>query len=95
MNESCNPSYYEMLPRLDLLDMRKYSGSGFGIGVVTKLADAYYPQISMSGTTHASQWRVRDTKDIMRDIKRLQADFNIRNWDYDKIYNQIKNILPE
>ena len=47
MNESCNPSYYEMLPRLDLLDMRKYSGSGFGIGVVTKLADAYYPQISM------------------------------------------------
>lgn len=96
MNESGNPSYYEMLPRLDLLDMRKYSGSGFGIGVVTKLADAYYPQISMSGTTHASQWRVRDTKDIIRDIKRLQADFKIRNMFFiDTAFNKPIEVAKE
>ena len=23
------------------------------------------------------------------------TDFNISNWDYNKVYNQIKNILPE
>ena len=36
-------SYFHNAPRLDLLDMRRYNGSGFGVGVVTKLAQAYYP----------------------------------------------------
>ena len=36
-------SNFHRAPRRDLLDMRAYNGSGFGVGVITKLAQSYYP----------------------------------------------------
>ena len=62
-------------PRLDLLDMRKYNGSGFGVGVVTKLAQAYYP--TSNDGFDGSDWRIRDPDEVVREITGLNSEFGI------------------
>ena len=62
-------------PRLDLLDMRKYNGSGFGIGVVTKLAQAYYPTLDSS--FDGDDWRARPPEEVVEEVAALNRDFGV------------------
>ena len=62
-------------PRLDLLDMRRYDGSGFGVGVVTKLARSYYPTVN--GGYDGEDWRVRDPSEVIAEIADLNARYGI------------------
>ena len=68
-------SDFHRAPRLDLLDMRKYNGSGFGVGVVTKLAQAYYP--TSDGGFDGTDWRIRDPEEVVDEIQNLNADYGI------------------
>ena len=68
-------SDFHNFPRLDLLDMQKYNGSGFGVGVVTKLAQAYYPTLDSS--FDGSDWRARPADEVVEEIAGLNRDFGI------------------
>ena len=68
-------SDFHRAPRLDLLDMRRYNGSGFGVGVVTKLAQAYYP--TSDGGFDGTDWRIRDPEEVVDEIQNLNADYGI------------------
>ncbi len=69
-------SNFHRSPRLDLLDMRAYNGSGFGVGVVTKLAQAYYP--TPGADYNGGDWRIREPQEVVNEIRALDADFGIR-----------------
>ncbi len=66
---------FHRFPRLDLLDMGKYNGSGFGVGVVTKLAQAYYPTLDSS--FDGGDWRARPPEEVVEEIAALNRDFGI------------------
>ena len=68
-------SDFHRAPRLDLLDMRRYNGSGFGVGVVTKLAQAYYP--TSGDGFDGTDWRIRDPDEVVDEIRNLNAEFGI------------------
>ena len=68
-------SDFHNAPRLDLLDMRRYDGSGFGVGVVTKLARAYYP--NLEGGFEGDDWRVRDPSEVVDEIADLNARYGV------------------
>ena len=63
VSEGSFTSDFHRAPRLDLLDMRKYNSSGFGVGVVTKLAQAYYP--TSGDGFDGSDWRIRDPDEVL------------------------------
>lgn len=75
VSEGSFTSDFHRAPRLDLLDMRKYNGSGFGVGVVTKLAQAYYP--TSDGGFDGTDWRIRDPEEVVDEIRNLNADYGI------------------
>ena len=68
-------SNFHRAPRLDLLDMRAYNGSGFGVGVVTKLAQAYYP--TPGADYSGGDWRIRDPQEVVDEIRALDDEFGI------------------
>ena len=68
-------SNFHRSPRLDLLDMRAYNGSGFGVGVVTKLAQSYYP--TPGANYSGDDWRIRDPQEVVDEIRALDDDFGI------------------
>ena len=68
-------SSFHRAPRLDLLDMRAYNGSGFGVGVVTKLAQAYYP--TPGADFDGGDWRIREPREVVDEIRALDDDFGI------------------
>lgn len=68
-------SAFHKPPRLDLLDMRAYNGSGFGVGVITKLAQAYYP--TPGASFDGSDWRIRPPEEVVAEIRALNHDFGI------------------
>ena len=68
-------SDFHNAPRLDLLDMRRYDGSGFGVGVVTKLARAYYP--NLEGGFEGDDWRVREPSEVVDEIADLNARYGV------------------
>ena len=68
-------SSFHRAPRLDLLDMRAYNGSGFGVGVVTKLAQAYYP--TPGADFSGGDWRIREPSEVVDEIRALDNDFGI------------------
>ena len=68
-------SSFHRAPRLDLLDMRAYNGSGFGVGVVTKLAQAYYP--TPGADFNGGDWRIREPSEVVNEIRALDNDFGI------------------
>jgi hypothetical protein len=70
-------SNFNRPPRLDLLDMPRYNGSGFGVGVITKLAQAYY-QTTDSTKFSGQDWRIRPTEEVIEEIRNLNADFGIQ-----------------
>ena len=75
VSEGSFTSDFHRAPRLDLLDMRKYNGSGFGVGVVTKLAQAYYP--TSGDGFDGSDWRIRDPDEVLNEVKGLNSEFGI------------------
>ena len=64
-------------PRLDLLDMPRYNGSGFGVGVITKLAQAYYPTTD-SEKFSGQDWRIRPADEVIEEIRNLNTEFGIQ-----------------
>ena len=68
-------SSFHRAPRLDLLDMRAYNGSGFGVGVITKLAQAYYP--TPGADFNGGDWRIREPSEVVDEIRALDNDFGI------------------
>ena len=75
VSEGSFTSDFHRAPRLDLLDMRKYNGSGFGVGVVTKLAQAYYP--TSGDGFDGSDWRIRDPDEVVDEVRGLNSEFGI------------------
>ena len=55
--------------------MRRYNGFGFGVGVVTKLAQAYYP--TSDDGFDGTDWRIRNPDEVVDEIKSLNSDFGI------------------
>ena len=68
-------SSFHRAPRLDLLDMGAYNGSGFGVGVVTKLAQAYYP--TPGADFSGGDWRIREPSEVVDEIRSLDNNFGI------------------
>ena len=64
-------------PRLDLLDMRRYDKAGFGVGVVTKLAQAYYPAGS-GDRFNGSDWRIRPPEEVVGEVRSLGIEHGIK-----------------
>ena len=77
VNEGRFTSNFQRPPRLDLLDMRRYNGSGFGVGVITKLAQAYYPTTD-SEKFSGRDWRIRPAEDVIEEIRNLDTEFRIQ-----------------
>lgn len=75
LSEGRFTSVFHRAPRLDLLDMRAYNGSGFGVGVITKLAQAYYP--TQGAAYDGSDWRIRPPEDVVDEIRSLNDEFSI------------------
>ena len=70
-------SEFSKPPRLDQLDMARYEKAGFGIGVVTKLGNAFSNSIIAENDTRS--WRVlRPIEDVIDDIRDLQDRYNLR-----------------
>ena len=65
-------------PRLDLLDLRRYDRAGFGVGVVTKLAQYYYPTADGRGGYGGEDWRIRDVDEVVDEVSALHARSGIR-----------------
>ena len=64
-------------PRLDQLDMARYEKAGFGIGVVTKLGDAFTNSIIAENNT--SSWRVlRPIEEVIDEVHDLKKRFGLR-----------------
>lgn len=80
VGEGSFTSDFKVSPRLDLLDMKRYNGSGFGVGVVTKLARAYYPTESKSAQPAGESWRIRDIAEVVDEVKDIQGKFGIRKF---------------
>ena len=68
-------SSFHRAPRLDLLDMGAYNGSGFGVGVITKLAQAYYP--TPGADFNGGDWRIREPSEVVDEIRSLDSNFGI------------------
>ena len=73
-------STFEVRPRLDLLDMKKYDGSGFGVGVITKLAAVYYPKVGDTTWHTGEDRRIREVAVVLDEIKGIQARYGIRKF---------------
>lgn len=80
ISEGSFASSFDVRPRLDLLDMRKYNGSGFGVGVVTKLGQAYYPKEGDKTWFSGENWRIREVAEVIDEVKDIQAKFGIRKF---------------
>ncbi|PKB79182.1 MAG: hypothetical protein BZY88_14720 [SAR202 cluster bacterium Io17-Chloro-G9] len=70
-------SQFAKPPRFDQLDMARYEKAGFGIGVVTKLGDAFTNSIIAENNT--ASWRVlRPIEEVIEEIQGLQERFGLR-----------------
>ncbi|MCH8063289.1 MAG: cobalamin-dependent protein [Chloroflexi bacterium] len=70
-------SDFRLSPRLDLLDMRRYDKAGFGVGVVTKLAQAYYPT-GAGDKFNGSDWRIRPPEEVIDEVRNLGTEHGIK-----------------
>lgn len=76
-NDAEFPDSFEIAPRLDLLEISKYDKAGFGIGVVTKLADYYYQTNDRKEWADGNGWRIRPVDAVLEEIKSLNVRFGI------------------
>ncbi len=66
-------------PRLEELDMAKYEQAGFGIGILTKLGDFYYPTSAGRKETESAAWRViRPIEEVVQEVKDMKRRFGLR-----------------
>ena len=66
-------------PRLEDLDMEKYTKAGFGIGVLTKLGDFAYPTPDSNGQVKEPDWRViRPIDEVVSEVKEMEEKFGLR-----------------
>jgi hypothetical protein len=78
-NKMHSSSQFSQPPRLDGLDMAKYSQAGFGIGVLTKLGGFYYPTAQSGVPMEDGAWRViRPIAEVVQEVKDLEARFGLR-----------------
>jgi hypothetical protein len=70
-------SQFSKPPRFDQLDMVRYEKAGFGIGVVTKLGDAFTNSIIAENNTDS--WRVlRPIEEVIDEVQDLKERFGLR-----------------
>ena len=66
-------------PRLEDLDLVRYRQAGFGIGVLTKLGDFYYPAPGSDQAGENAAWRViRPIPDVVEEVKDLEQRLGLR-----------------
>jgi hypothetical protein len=66
-------------PRLEELDMARYEKAGFGIGIVTKLGDFFYPTGAGGNRTGSDPWRViRPIDEVVREARDMKTRFGLR-----------------
>jgi hypothetical protein len=70
-------SDFRRLPRLDLLDLPRYDGAGFGVGVVTKLARRYYPGRDSKDQSSGDGLRIRPVEEVVSEVRRLRRDLGL------------------
>ncbi len=65
-------------PLLEELDMPRYERAGFGIGILTKLGDFFYPT-SAQGIGDEGSWRViRPVDEVVKEAAEMKARFGLR-----------------
>ena len=78
-NGTPSSSGFSKPPSLEDLDLAKYSQAGFGIGVLTKLGDFYYPSNPSAAAVERSAWRViRPVEEVVREVKELEDRLGLR-----------------
>ncbi len=66
-------------PRLEELDMARYERAGFGIGILTKLGDFYYPTTADRKETDGAAWRViRPIEEVVEEAREMKHRFGLR-----------------
>ena len=77
-NGRCS-STFDRLPDLARLDMQKYAGAGFGVGILTKLGGFYYPtQSSNLGKTDPI-WRIiRPIDEVVNEVINMQSTYDLK-----------------
>ena len=66
-------------PRLEELDMARYERAGFGIGILTKLGDFYYPTTADRKETDGAAWRViRPVEEVVEEAREMKHRFGLR-----------------
>ena len=66
-------------PRLEELDMARYERAGFGIGILTKLGDFYYPTTAGRKETDGAAWRViRPIEEVVEEAREMKHRFGLR-----------------
>ena len=66
-------------PRLEELDIARYEQAGFGIGILTKLGDSYYPTGGGWKETEAAGWRViRPIEEVIGEVTDMKRRLGLR-----------------
>ena len=66
-------------PRLEELDMARYERAGFGIGIVTKLGDFFYPSSAAGNGSDRDSWRViRPVDEVVTEAREMKERFGLR-----------------
>ena len=59
--------------------MARYNQAGFGIGILTKLGDFYYPTAASGRRTENSAWRViRPIDEVVQEVKEMEQRYGMR-----------------
>ncbi len=67
------------MPRLEDLDLVRYQQAGFGIGVVTKLGDFWYPVAGSPQSVDDGAWRViRPVQDVVEEVQSMERRLGLR-----------------
>lgn len=79
IREGLAASSFHIPPYLEGLDMDRYQRAGFGIGILTKLEDFYYPTGSATEETDQAAWRViRPVDEVVQEVQEMKERFGLR-----------------
>ncbi len=72
-------SSFSKPPRLEDLDLERYRQAGFGIGVLTKLGDFWYPAAGSAQAVEDMAWRViRPVQDVVDEVQTMERRLGLR-----------------
>ena len=78
-NGEPSSSNFAKPPRLEDLDLARYGRAGFGIGILTKLGDFYYPTSGSKQAEKDAAWRViRPVEEVVKEVKDLEQRLGLR-----------------